>query len=259
MKMSLFEEAFARLKYHYERIRAWLAYGSLVLLIVVIYGGDFLGPVRDILLPASAILVMAVLLESVFTLSSNVSIFLQTEEFESVVDALPRMLELIRSSKRDVQQVTMLVITGGTSLNALLPFFRHTGKKIDLDILLMDPVSPLMQYVPAHWETEIKTTLGRIGSEFEVGGNMTLKRCALYTNLPTVHGVLINGQHLFLGYVGWEQRPNGTVMAAAQLQHRYFSKNHFSESFFKLFDDWSRLAPSKPMDLSRDINEQVSF
>lgn len=259
MKDSRLKIAYARMRRVYEKIRNLLAYGSLAVVIIVVYAGDILGPLRDILLPAAAVFALAIAFETVFSLSESVSSILRYEEYDSIVAALPKIVELISNDRKETQHICIIAITGGTSMNAIVPYLRNTRKSIDMEVLLMDPESPMMKYSPSHWSNEVIATMKRLKAECAQNGSIRVSRCALYENLPTVHGILINDRHLFFGYAGWEETASGPSMAGAQLRHRYYSRNHFSEPYFELFADWSRLAPSRGIDLNLDLAPQMGW
>lgn len=254
---GIFLDAFVHLQRAYSYTKQWIAYGCIVILLLTIYADDFLGPAKDFLLPAAAITALAILFETLFQLSNNILGFLQMEEYDDIVAALPRMIETMDRNRKQVNKISVIAVSGGTTFNAILPYLYRSAKRkpIELEVLLLDPKSPLMSHAPTHWVQEINTTLERLQHEYCNGDSVEVKRCALYQNLPAIHGILINGQHLFLGYVGWVSTPSGPVMAGAQLRHRYYELNRYSQSAFELFSDWLHLAPVRNIDLSQPIDE----
>lgn len=257
-KESQFLIAYRKLQDIYARLKTFVAYSSLLILIVVAYADELIGPLRDILFPAAAVILLGIMLETLFNLSGNLTGFLQMQTYDSIVTALPKIIEVMSRSRKDTHTISLIVITGGTTFNAIFPYIRAmTKRNIRLEILLMDPKSPMMQFAPRHWSNEITSTLTRLQAEYINGEVVKIQRCALYQNLPAIHGILINDNDLFLGHVGWERTPSGEIMAGAQKQHRYYSLNSFSQHYFELFRDWTQFCPVREIDLSIDLPSQL--
>lgn len=82
-------------------------------------------------------------------------------------------------------------------------------------------------------------TSQRIQNEIK-GSNIRI-RLFLYENLPNIHGVLINKEHLFIGFFGWR---NYRGISGTERPHRYITqKDSEWEFFFDLFEDWVENSP----------------
>jgi hypothetical protein len=69
--------------------------------------------------------------------------------------------------------------------------------------------------------------------------------CRTYDYIPCVHGVLIDGQHLFLGFFMWVKSGTRVVLSGSQQPHVYYRRAPVYENLFRLFETWFDDSPQR--------------
>lgn len=242
---STTEGPLRRLHQLYDRIKRPVAYLSLFLAVVLFYFGDYLGEVRDVLLPAALCVLLGLLLNTLLSVEKSLASRTPTQDFPTITDAVPLLCDAVKLD-RDVTIIDVLAATGGTTMTAILPrLLQASGAPhVQIRLRLVDPNSPFARWFPSHWRNEIAVVTERLKSE------LAGSRCAVdlfyYTNLPCIHGVMLNNTHLVLGFFGWTNYSGGVHLSGAERTHRYYTRgDRDAEYFFDLFSDWCRNCPQK--------------
>mgnify|MGYP001381221031 CR=1 FL=1 len=229
----------------YQRIKRALLYFDLVFIVVVFYGGRYLGSLRDQLLPAAVAGAFAILLESLFSINDSLEEKLGTASYTSISHAVPRMVELLKRRSRRTHSVKIIASTGGTTVNTILPTLMHEiGAPLEVHMLMLDPAMHFSEALPAHWAQESQTTFNRLGPLAGQHDNVKFT-CSLYDYIPCVHGVLIDDRHLFLGFFAWSETGGRAELSGAQQPHTYYHRSAVYENLFTVFETWFANAPKR--------------
>jgi hypothetical protein len=230
-----------------DRVRIWVVYASVVLVVVTLYLGGFLGPARDFLLPAA----MGVLIA--FGIQSLQAIERQTtperiREFRSEEAALSELVKFVTGDKK-VTRARVIAATGWTTVDRLLPELlanSHAGS-VYLDMQVVDADGPLRDAYPEHWAEEVGRTLRELDT---LCANGRLRATvSAYRFLPPIHGILLDDHFLLVGTFEWTPPESGRVaLRGAESPHRlYVRGDPMSSQLFELFDGWFEHVPSKPI------------
>lgn len=230
----------------YEKAKSWIIYGIIIFLIIGFYFGDILGlgPWREEILVALALGILAILFSILLEISRNLKIKPAIEVFPSLYDALPRIRELVSHDRQT--SVKIIAATGGTTLETILPAIRESSPagKIKISMGILAPDTPSKEYIPPHWIGEIETTIGRL-EEFK-SGRVSVDLFQ-FDMLPVPHGLILNDEHLFLGFFSWATIESGkSQLAGAELPHHYYHKSHPEYEYYcNLFESWLTHSPHK--------------
>ncbi|HEX3005305.1 MAG TPA: hypothetical protein VHO27_13915, partial [Angustibacter sp.] len=89
----------ALMKAWYDRARLWIVYGSVLLVIAILYLGSFLGPVRDFMLPAALGVLTAFAVQSLQTIERQTGPHTSETEFALEVAAVPALQKIVASDR----------------------------------------------------------------------------------------------------------------------------------------------------------------
>lgn len=236
-----------RFSFLLDRAKKWFFYLGLITILVVIYYGEFLGDLRNTLLPAVAAAMLGILFETVQSLESKVLQSIKVQEYERIIDTLPLIKKLAKSNSNKVR-IEIIAITGGTTRNTIIPTImeenKSNGKEIDISVWIIDTESPFSATFPEHWEQSTKTTISRM-IEQSKSKNVSVE-ISTYSSIPFVHGIRIDGSHLILGFSGPMEIGGLKLWRGAERPHRYFRKGDpGAEQMFKVFDQWCTDFPTK--------------
>ena len=234
-----------RVQRMYAISRKWIYYGSLVLVLAVVYFGNFLGGLAEWLIPAAAVAILGILFETLQSLEKRVSETIEAHEFDDILECLPRLGEIIERDK-DTTTIEVLAATGGTTLTHVLPKLiqKSRAKRIAIELHVIHPDGSQARYYPEHWPKEARLTIQR--AQDELGDSRTSIRVYKDEYLPPVHGLLVNNYHLVLGFYGWTIIGDARQLSGAQQPHRYLCRSDpNAEYWFGLFEDWLRKAPTE--------------
>lgn len=162
-----------------------------------------------------------------------------------MADALPKIRETV-SHDKEKTSVKIIAATGATTLVAILPEIKYAShaKKLEVTIAILDPDTPYKEQIPGHWPSEINTTIMRLRTE--TGDNRTSIDYFLFTILPVTHGLLINDEHLFLGFFSWARKNGKYQLSGAELPHHYYQRSKPEHQYyFDLFDSWFQYCPRR--------------
>jgi hypothetical protein len=160
-------------------------------------------------------------------------------EFDSLGDALPTIREIV---KKGAQKIEILASDGGFIANELLPKLAKEAQKLQselvIQIRLVNSTSAIAALMPTHWPANVEVNLKRLMES----NNAKLKIVPVrYDYLPCVAGVLIDSQHLFLGFYSWK---SDKILEGAGQPHIYYKRGDpKDEKYFTLFESWSKTAP----------------
>lgn len=250
--MNLKEPLSRRIPKIYEKVRSWIIYGAMIILLVILYFGDTLGPWREKLLVTAALVILAILFEIVLDISKNLKIKPQIEVFPSLYEALPRIREIVSRDKQTSMKI--IAATGGTTVATILPAIISSSPagKIGISMGILAPDTLYKEWIPHHWPKEIETTIGRLE---ELVSERTSVNLFLFEMLPVPHGLILNEEHLFLGFFGWTTSSGKSQLSGAQLPHRYYHKSHPEYEYCcNLFESWFTHSPRR--ELNRSVKER---
>jgi len=232
------------LKKKYELLKRWIVYAMLILILVVVYFGELLGPLRDTLLPAAVVSIIAIIYDTLENLEKGTT-STQLREYPSIAEALPDLCEVV-SKDKDKTLVEIISSTGGTTASSILPAIIRSSKanQIEIHLRLINPNSTYANTFPAHWIDETQLVIERLKNELT--GNRIYFFIYLYDFIPCLHGILINKSHLMIGFFGWEHYSGRLQLAGAERPHRFITKKEIQyHYYFDLFSDWFEHSPSK--------------
>jgi hypothetical protein len=246
------------LKQWYVAARKLALGASLVVILACFYSGGLLGPYRSYLLPAAVVIVAVYLLDSLNRIEGHLAAQNDIGDFPDVSAAVPRLVELAGKNSKELR-LEIIAATGGTTLASVLPrLVSEAGtRQVQIAMHLADPDGPLAEWFPHHWEAETRLTCSRALQMFRGRGNVSLD-IRFYSHLPMLHGILLNRQHLLLGFFGWHEQPGSSpVLSGAQRPHRLYSRSEPShQQLFAVFEDW--LEQDVPTTRCVQIPEQTS-
>jgi hypothetical protein len=243
--MSLKEPLLRRIPKIYEKVRSWIIYGAMIFLIVILYFGDTLGSWREKLLATAALVILAILFEVVLDISKNLRIKPQREVFPSLNEALPRIREMVSHDRQT--SVKIIAATGGTTVATILPAIMESSpaRNINISMGILAPDTPYKKWIPRHWSREIETTIGRLK---ELEDDRTSVALLFFEMLPVPHGLLLNNEHLFLGFFDWATISGKSQLSGAQLPHHYYHRsNPEYEYCCNLFESWFTHSPRREL------------
>jgi glycerophosphoryl diester phosphodiesterase len=166
-----------------------------------------------------------------------------------MTDAIPDMLDLVNRRRSRAHSIKVLASSAGTTVNTLLPGLAKSARderaRFDLRIKLIDPDSPLAPHMPPHWPEEARLSIRRLADFHQEGVTIA---CSQYPYLPCLGGVLIDDNHLFLGFYAWEQNQQAKTLQGAEEPHFYFRRGSKTEYPFHLWESWFDLAPEHPVE-----------
>jgi hypothetical protein len=229
----------------YNISKKWIIYLDLFLILVLLYFGDFLAPLRDILLPTVVVSILAILLETIQSLEAGVSKSFVRREFPTILEAIPMLCEAV-SHDKDRTIVEIIASTGGTTVSSVLPRIMQSSKAsiIEISIHLVNPDSVFTNWFPSHWSQEAQVVIERVKSE--IRSDRVRLTVYTYDNLPVLHGIMIDKTDLLLGFFGWKHFSGKVQLSGAERPHRYFTRKEVeSDYFFDLFEDWLEYSPSQ--------------
>lgn len=227
----------------YDKLRLVIVYGSILFVILILYLGSFLGPARDFLLPAAIGVLTAFAVQTLVTIERQTGQVTADKEFPTVIDAIPALRTLVGSDK-EITDVKAIAATGQTTFEVLGALVSESkAKKVQIQMQVIDNTSPLLEFYPPHWASEVEHVLNRIKT-WNPGPPVTLSVNA-YVYLPVVHGMLINDKHLLIGFFGWTSRERPELTGAQRSHHLYRRGDAGSNQFFEIFDEWFQHAPQR--------------
>jgi hypothetical protein len=225
-----------------EKARLPLVYASVAIVVAVLYIGSFLGPVKDILWPAAVGILIAFFIQSLQTIE-KASVDTVQGGFTSAVEAVPELAEHVRHDK-DVTDIRIIAATGWTTVRQVLPDIckASSARSIRITLNVIDNKGPFADVYPGHWAGEVDRTVERAHEQF-AGPRFRLTMNA-YSYLPAVHGILVNNEHLLLGFFGWDTSSGQPELTGAERPHRLYRRSDASSvQLFEVFDAWFEHGP----------------
>jgi len=229
----------------YERVKKWIIYVDIIFLAVLFSLGQFFGHWYVELIVAGVFAILLILFEVLLSISSSLQTRPETSVFPSLSDSLPKIREIVIHDKEKTS-VKIIAATGGTTLAAILPEIKHAShaKRLEVTIGILDPDNPYKELMPQHWPSEINTTITQLRTE--PSDNQTSIDYFLFTILPVTHGLLINDEHLFLGFFSWVTKDGKYQLSGAELPHYYYRRSKPEHKYyFDLFDSWFQYCPRR--------------
>jgi hypothetical protein len=195
-------------------------------------------------IPLAIVCAFGIAVEMIVSIDKKLDGRTSFKEYSRLVDAIPDVLDILRRGKRGGHVVKLIGSSGGTTVNTLLPeiknLAREEGHKIDFQILLVDPDSPLRSFMPEHWTNEADVSFQRL--EATAGGGLKIT-CSKYAYLPCLRGILIDNLHLFLGCFAWAE---GSALSGATEPHFYLRRSTQNEYVFRVWSSWFDRSPKEP-------------
>jgi hypothetical protein len=231
----------------YRKSRRTLLYIDLVFVVVLFYAGKYFVPLRDHLLPAAIASAFLILLETLFAISDSLQDKIGVMQYTSLSQALPKMADLVSKCANGKHTVKVIASTGGTTINSIIPtLLDHLANPIELSLVIINPdLTRLSPHLPRHWAQEAGSTIARLEDHMAQCDPRVTITCHTYDYIPCVHGVLIDGQHLFLGFFMWVKSGNRVMLSGSQQPHVYYRRAPAYENLFRLFETWFDDSPRK--------------
>lgn len=226
------------------RARNWIVYANLFLVAALLYLGDYLGPVREVLLPAAIVGTLAIVFETLSSLESS-AFRDQRREFHTLTEAVPLISELVAVA-RDRTTIHMIAGPGGTTFSSIIPTIVSScrSKSIHIEVYLVNVDGPLVQFLPPHWRNEVSLTLERMRAQLN-DSRVTLN-VHLYDSIPVWRGIMIDRKHLILGFFHWVDTSEGCVLTGAERPHIYCNRGHRDDDFLlDAFENWAKSCPGE--------------
>lgn len=196
-------------------------------------------------LPPAVALAFIVVLGLLFSIDKKLDARIGRKEYRAMTDAIPDMIQIVEKKRSGGHSVKVIASTAATTVTTLLPRLEQITHgqhaNIDVQIKLIDPHSPLAAMMPSHWAEETASTLKRLEGFRHQNVRIT---CSQYSYLPCLGGILIDDNHLFLGFYVWEQNQQGASLQGAEQPHFYFQRGASGEYWFRLWESWFNLAPA---------------
>lgn len=234
------------LKAAQERLAAPLAYASLCFVLVVLYFGKYLGPWSRALLPAAITVAVVFALATLQKIEHRISTIGESATYADLSSAI-KELERIVGRDRDTTTLKIIATTAGTTLASILPRICKAtpARRVVIELQVVSEESPFSSYFPPHWVPEVRTSIERAIREYD-GGRYSLRLCT-YSNLPVVHGIMVNNTALLIGFSAWSRDNNDPpVLSASDRPHTLYHRNDSDTAqLFWLFEDWLQFAPIK--------------
>jgi len=242
VKLKLFEI----LPEIYEKAKPWIICILIIFSFVAFYFEPVLGPYREDLLFGAALTILAILFEILLDISKDLKIKPETIWFPTVVEAIPKIKEIVSHDKQRTD-VKIIAVTGATTIESILPPIRSASpaKQILISMGILDSKISKREDFPSHWSSEIDSMPERV-KNFKEEDNRVSIDLVHFRMLPVAHGLLINDQHLILGFIGWTRGSEKAELRGGQLPHYYFHKGSPEhEYYFSLFESWFVYAQKK--------------
>ena len=228
----------ALMKAWYDRARLWVVYGSVLLVIAILYLGSFLGPLRDFLLPAALGVLTAFAVQSLQTIERQTGPHTSESEFPLAVTAVPALRQAV-AGDRELTDVKIIAATGWTTVRQVLPALCESSpaKTFRISMLVADADGPLRDVYPTHWAGEVQRTLERVRQDL-VDPRLQIA-VSRYQYLPPLHGMLIDDEYLLVGFFGWASTGGTPELAGAERPHHLYRRGEpASAQLFEIFDEW---------------------
>lgn len=229
----------------YEKVKKWVIYVDIIFLAVLFSLGQFFGYWYVELIAAGVFAILLILFEVLLSISSSLQTRPEMSAFPSIYEALPKIKEIVSRDKQTTS-VKIIAATGGTTLATILPSIKaaSSAQRIEVAIGILDPRTRYKEWIPQHWPSESKTSIARLRTEFN--DRRTSVDTFRFEILPVTHGLLINDEHLFLGFYSWTRSDDKRQLSGAQLPHYYYHKSKPEYTYyFDLFDSWFRYCPRR--------------
>jgi len=231
---------------YYKKWKRYIIFIDLVFILIVFYASSYFLPLRDALLPAALIGAFGILLETLFSINDSLQQELGLTDFDDVTQALPEITKILKSAKGNKIIINIIASSGGTTINTIVPtLISQSEGSLDINLLIINPDREQPEFLPGHWIPEAKTTINRLKQIKDTADQKVIISCSTYNYIPCLHGVMIDDQHLFLGFFNWEKTGNITELSGAQQPHVYYRRTSSYENLFKLFESWFESAPKE--------------
>lgn len=192
----------------------------------------------------------AITIETLFSIHQAVSPKQERLIFGSLGEAVPHMIQVIKSRRSGTTKMEMLLGTAATSMVSVLPpLIRESSNNIHISMQLADPTSNQIEYLPDHWVPTIEANLKRIEGEIhriEPSKKIKLEmHTFLYT--PWMNAFMLNGEHLYMTIYRWEEfeKNNKPKITLANCPYLYFKLTPENLYYFEMFYEWFDKAPQK--------------
>ena len=190
-----------------DRIRLWVVYASVALVIAVLYLGGFLGPARGFLLPAAMGVLIAFGVQSLQTIERQTAPA-GLQEFVDVEQALGELGRLVAGDHK-VTSLKVISATGRTTVHRVLPAIMTASPapRVELEMQVVDTDGVLRDAYPRHWAEEIGPTLECLDEVTAQGRLVATVSADKF--LPPIHGILVDDHFLLVGTFDWTHRRAG--------------------------------------------------
>lgn len=247
----------AALKAFYERNKIYLVYGQLGIIFALVYLGHIFGPLLKYVLPAFVISVVTILFETLHSLQTRLHSTFIPEYYPAIADAAQRLKSIVQHDR--MTTVEVLGASGGATVQTILPIIVNASKaeKIRIIVHLIDDASPVAQWFPRHWRSEVQQSIEILKARYH-GPRFELT-IYTYCYLPVISGVLVNNMHLFIGAFRWKKIGEAYDLTSADRAHRYLRGRVGTDlHFFELFENWTHESPCHKLLYSSTVPETAA-
>ena len=120
----------------YYEAKKYIVYLCIILIIGTLYFGDLLG---EKLFRTVVLIILAIIFETLNSLSDNLKIKPETLSFPSIYEALPKIKEIVCHEKQTTS-IKIIAATGGTTVATILPSIISStpAPKIEISMGILD-------------------------------------------------------------------------------------------------------------------------
>ena len=159
--------------------------------------------------------------------------------------AAKKIEELLKSESSGRHSLKFLAITGrSTMTNYLDKLIKEYKGPLDIELQVVDPMSPYVKVMPPHWGGEATSTVQEITRLYKVRPYPGTLKVWKYEYLPCIIGDIINEDHLILSFFGWDHQTE--KLGDSKEHYFYYNRNSKTKKVFELFQSWFDHAPKSP-------------
>lgn len=235
-----------------------LFYTALIVAIAVlainnIPGAKGLTKIPDSLVSDINIFCLLIVLFSFFRLIDKLPARIESrhQRFDNIEEAFLKIREYLYKRKarykNRVIQVDILASTGASTIGLLKNDIRELNNA-KFRVALLNPQKSPARLISSSWPDEINAavkTLDAYKNRQDLKQRNVTFDYNFYESLPCLHGFLVDGRYLYLGYYRWVNTsdPNATKLAGAEMPYTFYDGwNEPDASYVELFKEWFKYA-----------------
>ncbi len=162
-------------------------------------------------------------------------------DYSRAVDKTKELIDLSRGR----HSLKLLAITGRSTMQFYLDdLIKQYKGHLDIELQVVDPTSPHVGVMPAHWGVEATSTVQEIIRLCNARPYPVTLEVWKYKYLPCIVGEMINEDHLLITFFGWDHQTKR--LGDFKEHYVYYNRNSTTRKFFELFQGWFDHAPKSP-------------